>query len=81
MKWKDFGLRLNMTLNDLEALDLEHRGNAKAIWNKVMDHWLAGRGDCDYPVSWEGLYILLGDLDFSEVANQLEKAVSGHSSL
>ncbi len=78
MKWKDFGLRLNMTLNDLEALEREHRGNARDIWNRVMDHWLAGRGGCDYPASWEGLYTLLRDLDLSEVANELEKAVNGH---
>ncbi len=76
-KWKDFGLRLSMTLNDLEALECEHRGNAKDIWNKVMDHWLAGGGGCDYPASWEGLYTLLNDLELSEVAKQLEKAVNG----
>ena len=79
-KWKDFGLLLNVTLNDLEALEQEHRGNAKNIWNRVMDHWLAGKGGYDYPASWEGLYTLLKDLDFSEVSDELEKAVSGHCS-
>ena len=78
MKWKDFGLLLGMTLNDLEALEREHRGKAKDIWNQVMDHWLAGRGGGDYPTSWEGMYALLNDLELSEVADELEKAVNKH---
>ncbi len=78
MKWKGFGLRLGMTLNDLEALEREHRGNAKDIWNKVMDHWLAGGSGHDYPASWEGLYTLLNDLELSEVAKRLQKAVNRH---
>ena len=76
VKWKEFGLRLGMTLNDLEALEREYRGNAKDIWNKVMDHWLAGKAARDYPVSWEGLYSLLRDVELSETANQLEKAIN-----
>ena len=78
VKWKDFGLRLGMTLNDLEAWEREHRGAAKDIWNKVMDHWLAGGGGHDYPATWEGLYSLLRDVELSEAANQLEKAVHEH---
>ena len=74
-KWKEFGLRLGMILNDLEALEREYT-NAKDLMNKVIDHWLAGKAACDYPVTWEGLYSLLRDIELSETANQLEKAIN-----
>ena len=42
-----------------------------------MDHWLNKKCE-DYPVSWQGLYSLLEDVDCSSVAKELEEAVDGY---
>ena len=47
---------------------------------QVMDDWLTRVGSHDYPATWEGLYSLLNDLGYGNVAVKLEKAVSGQVS-
>ena len=47
---------------------------------QVMDDWLTRGGSRDYPATWEGLYSLLNDLGYGNVAVKLEKAVSGQVS-
>lgn len=74
-KWRRFGLILDLTLNQLDAMDSRYRGDAELCWNKVMEHWL--KGECTrYPPSWEGLYSLLMDMDYGEYVTILKKAVS-----
>ncbi len=43
-----------------------------ACWLKVMQYWLAP----DYPPTWDGLYLLLQDVECSEAAKGLKEAVS-----
>lgn len=76
------GIQLGITLNDLEALESEHRGKVEDIWDKVMAHWLKAKGKhgCDYPNTWEGLYTLLEDTECSQVAADLKKAVTRYCS-
>ena len=78
-KWRDFGILLGLDVNQLDGFDSQYRGNPTSCWNRVMEHWLAGEGGCDYLPTWEGLYTLLNDADFSSVAAELEKAVTGRS--
>ena len=47
---------------------------------QVMDDWLTRGGSRDYPATWEGLYSLLNDLSYGNVAMKLKKAVSGQVS-
>ncbi len=48
-----------------------------AAWGEVMKFWLTGGvGGGEYPITWEGLYILLTNAQLSEVAKGLEIAVS-----
>ena len=42
---------------------------------KVMEHWLAEGGTPDYPATWEGLYELLEDVEYAEVAEELKRIV------
>ena len=79
-KWYDFGMTLGIKLNQLDAWDAQHRGDANKCWNKVMDDWLTGGGSRDYPATWVGLYSLLNDLSFGNIALKLEKAVLGQIS-
>ena len=78
--WKDFGLLLKLEMNVLKAWDDLYRGDANMCWARVMEHWLTHEGDHgDYPPSWEGLYALLNDAEYSVVAEELRKAVDGAS--
>ena len=74
VKWREFGLLLGLTQNQLEGWSTQHLGNSSHCWHEVMQHWLDGvsRG---YPVSWEGLYRLLKDAEYPAVARKLEVAV------
>ena len=74
--WHDFGLLLGLKLKQLDAWDAQYRGDVRMCWNKVMEHWLTEGGSRDYPATWEGLYTLLKDLNFTKVAEILKRAVN-----
>ena len=76
--WKEFGIHLGMSPNHLRGIDAVHRGDPTVCWNRVMEHWLAGQSGRDYPPTWEGLYILLNDMELPKLAREMEKAVAGY---
>ena len=78
-EWYEFGM-LGFSLNQLKMWDAEYRGNAKRGWNEVMEQWLTQGGSGDYPAMWEGLYNLLRDTGFRNIARKVENAVFRHSS-
>ena len=78
-KWKTFGLLLGFQPNELDELDSRYRGVCTSCWNSVMERWLNGGGEPDYPPTWEGLYALLRDTEQSNVARDLRKAVDAYS--
>ena len=43
-----------------------------------MECWLKGESD-EYPATWEGLYTLLEDMEFSQVSKELMEAVMASS--
>lgn len=53
----------------------KHGGDADDCWDEVIRCWF-DRGSEDYPLSWEGLYELLNDVEYAEVARELKKAVA-----
>ena len=74
--WKEFGTLLEVEQNQLDAWRNECRDDAGRCWDKVMGHWLSTGGTSDYPATWDGLYILLEDVEFSEVAVELKEVIS-----
>lgn len=48
-------------------------GEAARCWMKVMQFWLMEGEATGYPVTWEGLYDMLEDVQYSEVAKELKK--------
>ena len=74
--WRRFGLILGLTGNQLDVLADQYRGDSNMCWAKVMECWLSG--SCkrdDYPVTWEGVYTLLNDAEYSVIAEELRMAV------
>ena len=78
-RWKDFGQRLGMSWDELKVLDRKNLMNDKDSWRDVMNSWLSCEVKSEqYPTTWEGLYTLLKDLELSQYAQQMEKAVKGY---
>ena len=75
--WRSFGILLNITTNQLNVWEDQYRGDANMCWARVMEEWLNGSRETDYPVTWEGLYSLLNDAEYSKVAVELRRAVNG----
>lgn len=76
-KWREFGAVLGVSEKNLDAWEEQYSKKAHKCWQKVMKYWLKGAGDSseEFPPTWEGLYSLLGAMQFDEVAKQLEEAV------
>jgi hypothetical protein len=80
-KWEPFGYRLSIPPNVLEGWREEYMANAARCWGKVMQFWLSeyqqecSDEEAEYPATWEGLYEMLEDVEFAEVAKQLKEAV------
>lgn len=74
-RWQSFGCQLGMPMDKLDAWKKECLGDAAECWKKVMAQWLAQGGTCEYPATWEGLYVLLEDIEYSEVSRKLKVAV------
>ena len=73
-KWRKLGTRLNLTENMMEGWWLDTRVTERC-WRKVMQAWLDGRGQREYPPTWEGLYKLLRDVRKEAVVPVLREAV------
>ena len=73
-KWRNIGSVCGLSPNQLDAWEHQYRGNTRKCWTRVMEHWLKGESE-DYPATWEGLYDLLRDIEFSTVSLELDEAV------
>ena len=76
-KWEEFGWFVGLNANQTTALKKEHLGNCTDCWKAIMAHWL-DQGSEDYPVTWLGLYRLVADVGYPDVAKELDIAVAGH---
>ena len=74
-KWRDIGLAIGLTIDQLTAWDYQYRGNVILCWTRVMECWLKGESD-EYPATWNGLYTLLEDMELARVSLELKKAVA-----
>ena len=76
-KWKQLGTLLGLSDGgELDGWDSQYRGDAAECCMKVMQHWLGGGSEEDYPPTWEGLCTLLEDAELTEVAVKLKEAVT-----
>ena len=76
-KWRDLGIQLDMTLNELEAIERD-RTNTNERWMHVMQRWLDGCCKI-YPPTWDGLYKLLQDAGTPGIARELKDAVQSYT--
>ena len=75
-KWRTFGSLLALELAVLDNWEAQYAGDSTRCCNRVMEYWLNGDDDNEYPPTWEGLYELLEDAEFLVAAKQLKVVVS-----
>ena len=75
-RWREFGYRFRREENELENLREECFGKANRCWCKVMNQWLENGGTPEYPATWRGVLTVLVDLEYSEVARELQRALA-----
>ena len=75
MKWDKIAIQIGLEHNTWVGIEKHHRGDQERCWQEVMQKWLDGQGQENYPTSWEGLYSLLNDIGSSQVAKKLKDAI------
>ena len=74
-KWLNFGLKVGLEIERLEAWERQYHGDASRCWLEVMRRWLNAGGTRDYPTTWEGLCKLLTDVGYGHVSSLLQEAL------
>ena len=75
-RWREFGNLFGREENELENVREECFGKANRCWCKVMNQWLKNDGTPEYPATWRGVLTVLVDLEYSEVARELQKVLA-----
>lgn len=70
-RWREIGLLLEITKNDLDGWEDEYRGNAVKCWYAVISEWLNSK-----PATWTDLFNVLEDIGCSNVCFDLENALT-----
>lgn len=74
-KWRQSGNLLGISDPVLESILSQYHGDLEECCYAVMRKWL-DNGSPDYPLSWDGLLELLNDIECSQVAEDLQDALS-----
>ena len=73
-KWKRMGILLDKNIHDLKDIEREQKED-EMCWCSLMEEWIISGGCSSYPVTWEGLYSLLVDVESLNIAKLLKRAV------
>ena len=72
-KWNEMGDLMCLSACRLKAIEENRRGKVRECCRDVFSDWLEQEGGGDYPVTWQGLCVLLVDLKFSAFAKQVQQ--------
>ena len=78
-EWRKLGDLIGLLDSQQQALLVKHRDDIQLCCRDVFIHWMKNPPP-DYPVTWEGLYELLDDLEFSQLAKTLKEAIHASES-
>ena len=73
-QWRKIGHELKYTEEELDAIKQEHDTH-ELCWSSVMEKWYTS-GSLSYPASWDSLYSILVNIDESDIAKRLKRAVT-----
>ena len=75
-KWRDIGYLLGISHDRLETWSTKYHQDPERCIDSVLGHWIEKKNDNQYSVSWKGLYDLLIDIQCSEIAHELQRALN-----
>ena len=73
-KWRDVGDLLEIDSSRLDCIHAHRMGDVRLCCRDILLDWLQME-DNSYPASWEGLLVLLEDLELNNVAKKLNEAL------
>ena len=73
-RWRDVGDLLGVASSRLEGIHTQHMGEVKQCCRSVLLDWLEME-EKSYPASWEGLLVLLKDMQLNNLAKKLNEAL------
>ena len=77
-KWRQVATQLGFELGEIKSVEENHHRNYSHIM-AVLRQWLENARNLPnanrYPKSWQGLIVLLIDIELSEVAMELKRAL------
>lgn len=75
-EWRELGRLIGFGAADLRRIDrLEHLDNVECCVD-VFNHWIDNDGHpTNYPLTWQGLYDLLCDIEHDTVASYMKMAL------
>ena len=71
MKWRKMGSILNISPPKLSGFQEQYHHDNEICCQEVLCSWLDGKGSSQYPVTWDGLYELLDDVEFGALVEKL----------
>ena len=73
-RWHEVGDLLKVEFSRQEGIDFHRRGDVRLCCRDVFVDWLEME-EPSYPTNWEGLLLLLEDLELNKVAKTLKEAL------
>ena len=74
-RWRDVGDLLEVESSHMEGMDAHRRGDMRLCCRDVFVDWLQME-EPSYPANWEGLLLLLEDLELNKMAKKLKIALN-----
>ena len=75
-QWQTLGFRVGLTLEECDEIESQDNKIHSKCCVRVFSKWIERNGCRDYPLSWQGLYDLLCDIDKDAVAEKLKRALA-----
>ena len=73
-RWRDVGDLLEVEFSRQEGIHMHRGGDVRLCCREVLADWLQME-EPSYPTNWEGLLLLLEDLELNKVAKTLKGAL------
>ncbi len=73
-RWRDAGNFLGLNSPRMNEIALFYQGDVRQCCREVLQEWIS-KGASNYPVTWDGLLMLLDDLELHSTANSLKSAL------
>ncbi len=75
-QWKEIGILLGFSWSELEEIETNSQKEDIKCCQLVFKDWIGGKYTKNYPKTWDGLYELMQDVEFEELAEKMKVALA-----